>query len=91
MPVPTRVAIARRVIHNLSIISGFAEGGIRENQELAADLGMTEDLRGALAKGFQKIARGFLPTARVTKTECKQLKTVAAAIDLVFARAGGVA
>jgi hypothetical protein len=90
MPTPTRDQIARRVIHNLSIISGFAESGITDSdQKLADDLLMTEDLRGALAKGFQKIARAFAPAAVVRKTECKQLKTVKAVIDLVLQRAGG--
>lgn len=91
MPVPTRDQVGRRVIHNLSIISGFPENAISHgDQKLADDLGLTEDLRGALAPGFQKVARVFVPDARVTKTECKQLKTVKAAIDLVLQRAGGI-
>jgi hypothetical protein len=92
MPVPTRPAIARKVIHNLSIISGFPESSITDSdQKLATDLLLTQDLLGALARGFQKIARAFVPDAKITKTECKQLKTVKTAIDLVFQRAGGTA
>jgi hypothetical protein len=89
---PTREQIRPQVIHTLSIVSGFPETAIADGpQSLADDLGLTEDLRGALARSFQRIAQMFAPGAKVTKTECKQLKTVKTAIDLVLTRAGGVA
>jgi len=88
MPAPTRPVIAQQVTHNLSVISGFPEPRIMENQKLA-DLGLTQDLRGALAPGFKRIAQAFKPDAIITKTECKKLKTVKACVTLVFTRAGG--
>jgi hypothetical protein len=92
MPTPTRDQIARRVMHNLSIISGVAANEVTDSdkQQLTRDLGLTEDMRGALAPGFQKIARQYVRDTRITKAECKALKTTKAAIDVVFGRAGGI-
>lgn len=88
MAKPTCVEIRKRVVHNISVISGFPESAITDPTRLT-DLGLTEDLRGALAPGFRAIAQEFVPDAVVTKTECKALKKVKDAVDLVSKRAGG--
>ena len=90
MPDVDRNEIKKRVVHNLSILSGFAEDSIEEHHKLAKPgLWLSEDARGNLAPGFQVIASEHDEDARITKTECKKLKTVAACVTLVFKRAGG--
>lgn len=86
MSSPKREEIKPRVIHNLSVISGFEQAKIREEHRLYEDLGLTKDLRGALAPGFKKIAKKYNSDAKITKAECKELKTVKASIDLVHDR-----
>ena len=90
MPGPTRSAIKKRVVHNLSILSGYSESSIKQEHKLGRpDLWLSESARGELAPGFQAIAREDDPEARVTKTECKKLKKVKNCVDLVWKRAGG--
>lgn len=84
---PSLVTIKKKVIHNIATISGFKDSDIFEVQDLRVDLGMSDDLRGALAPGFQVIARQTNSAALLTKKECKQLKTVKNSIDLVHKRA----
>jgi hypothetical protein len=87
MPTPTRDEIKPKVIHNIGVLSGFDDSHINETQKLEDDLGLSDWQRGALAPGFQKIARAYKPAAVISMDECKKLETVKDSIDLVFKRA----
>jgi hypothetical protein len=87
-PMPVPQDIEKKVIHNVAVVSGFDESGITRRLRLAEDLGFTDDMQGALAPGFKKIARAYKPAATVTKAACKELGTVGDCIDLVVAAAG---
>jgi len=93
MPNPTkdelRKEIKPKVIHNISILSGFDEDRIKEESKLFEDLGMDDDLRGALSPGFQRIAKAYNPVASISKSACKKLSLVSEAIDLVVKGAQG--
>ncbi len=91
MAKPTRGVVKDKVVHNVAVISGFDDDEVSEASKLERDLGLPAMMRAALAPGFEKIARVWVPGARITKTECKKLKTVKASVDLVLARAGGKA
>ncbi len=88
MPFQTRFTIRGLVIHNISTISGFPEGDIEDGDRLRYDLLMTAAQRGALAPGFQKIARSFVPGAIVRRSKCAELNTVGDAVKLVREAAG---
>lgn len=81
-----RQTIRKKVIDNIAVVSGFHATQIREPQSLDVDLGMAQDLRGALAPGFKKIAKATNPEAVITKAECRKLKSVKACVDLVHGR-----
>lgn len=74
------------VVHTVSVVSGYPENKILESSSLENDLGMAAALRGALAPNFRRIAQRYNKDAVITSAECKLLKTVGAAIDLVFQR-----
>lgn len=78
--------VKAKVIHNLSVVSGFAEDEISESQDLNLALGFSTEMRGALAPGFQTIARETKPDAIMSKSECKKLKKVKDCVDLVHKR-----
>jgi hypothetical protein len=83
----TRDDVKPDVVHTIAVISGYPDGKVTEPSSLADDLGMSSDLRGALAPSFRSTAQHYNENAVITKAECKLLKTAKAAIDLVFQRA----
>ena len=83
---PDRQEIRKKVFHDLSVISGFDEGRIQETDELESDLGLSSDMLGSLAPGFEVIAQAYNPGAVITKSECKKLGSVKQSVDLVFKR-----
>ncbi len=83
---PTREEIKRQVIPVLANMSGFSENRIEEPDRLEAKLGLTAQMRGALAPDFADIARKYNPAAEVAQAECKSLDTVKSAVDLVYER-----
>ncbi len=97
MPAPTRDQVKPDVTHVIAVISGYDDHVVlagdnpkdpKKSMSLETDLGMSADQRGAMAPGFKKIAQKWNPSASVSKTECKKLKTVTECIDLVLKRAG---
>lgn len=83
---PTRDQIKPLVVERLARLSGFAADEIKETQHLEIDLGLNEQMRAGLSPSFGSIARKYNSKANVGRTECKQLNSVKAAIDLVFKR-----
>ncbi len=83
---PTREEIKRQVIPVLAAMSGFSEERIKETDRLEASLGLSIQMRGALARDFTGIARTYRPNAEVALAECKNLDTVKSAVDLVYER-----
>lgn len=83
----TRDEVKPDVVHTIAVISGYSDDKVSEPSSLGDDLGMSADMRGALAPSFRSTAQRYNEHAVVTKAECKLLKTVKAAIDLVFQRA----
>lgn len=78
-----RKEIKPKVIHNIAVVSGFDEDQIEEESRLFEDLGMTDDLRAALAPGFEQISKTYNTNASVSKSACNKLSLVSEAIDLV--------
>ena len=80
----TREEIKSQVISVLSIISGFDESSIEEDQYLESDLGLNTDKRGSLASDFSDIIEKYNENNYMSMSECRSLQKVINCIDKVF-------
>lgn len=83
MPAP-RESIVPAVIAILKDMSG--ETSVDEDDDLEADLGLSGDLRRALAPALQRVARASNPSAVIRGAEVASKETVGDVIDLVAER-----
>ena len=80
---PSRDVVKPQVIGVLSRVSGRPPAAIQETSKLEDDLGMTEPVRKNLSPPLSAIVRAYKP-GEASRSACGKLKTVAAAIDLVY-------
>ena len=82
--------LEEEVVYTLSWMSGFRipPDEIKPGFSLTRDLKLTSFQREALRDPFLYIAQRRNPSARMTRSQCEKLKTVAEAIKLVKTSAG---
>jgi len=87
---PSLGEVRERVVTKLAAVVQRSPSSLRDEDRLFEDLGMSSQLRSAMARPYTDIARSF-DGSPITIDEAESLETVGESVSLVHERSGGVA